>query len=923
LLDSFEEAGDFIERPLVEHSLASQGSPATRAESLVGSRIGDYEILSLLGVGGMGEVYLARDGRLDRQVALKLLPAQFTRDPSQVERFEREARAASALNHPNIITIYEVGRKRGAYFIAAEFVEGRTLRDVIAEGKATTRESLSIAVQIADALVASHAAGIVHRDIKPENVMARPDGLVKVLDFGLAKPAEQRWPAEQKSRDDGNGRALFHFAPPDSPGAPRAEATDPAFLMGTLAYLSPEQARRQTVDHRSDIFSLGVTLYEMVAGERPYGSDDARALYDEIVSEAPVSMRRADIPPPIKRVIRRALEKDRAARYQTARELRDDLRRLARESEEAGAGVFSSRRGTLAAILGALAVMSLTLTLALRSGNGLPAAPFSAGAVRKITFMAGEEIFPSLAPDGKSVVYASRVSGNWDIYLQKIGEQQAVNLTGDSPDVDLAPAFSPDGTRIAFTSSRDRQGVYLMDRDGRNVRRLCADGHNPAWSPDGEEIALAEDRIFDYEGRIFGHSRLFVVNVRTGVSRQITGGDAVQPNWSPHGTRIAYWGAHKGGRLDIWTVATAGADGAPGAATPVAVTEDSAADWNPVWSRDGKYLYFLSNRGGSMNLWRAPMDEPSGRVTGAIEPVTLPSARCQHMSFSADGRSLIYSEVVRSENTWQTSFDPATGFVKGQSVQITRGARRYSCPDPAPDEKSIAFVTAGESQEDLFVLDRDSGQVRQLTNDAAMNRAPRWSPDGRQIAFVSDREGRNEIWKVNQDGSGLSRLAPASVTGLLNPVWSPDGRQLLYQMSDANSYIIEPERADLPPHPLEGRQEPGFFPWSWSPDGKRLAGWQFRADHPGSGIVVYSFADARYERLTDRGTNPVWLNDNRRLLYINMGKMYLLDSRSGETRDLYSVEPNNFTRFTLSRDNRRIYYSLFSTEANLWLLSLN
>jgi TolB protein len=279
--------------------------------------------------------------------------------------------------------------------------------------------------------------------------------------------------------------------------------------------------------------------------------------------------------------------------------------------------------------------------------------------------------------------------------------------------------------------------------------------------------------------------------------------------------------------------------------------------------------------------------------------------------------------VNRSENTWQVSFDPATASVKGRPTQITHGARRYSCPDPSPDEKSLVFVTMGEAQEDLLLLNRDSGQLRQLTNDATLNRTPRWSPDGSQVAFLSDRDGKNDIWRVNQDGSGLERLTDTPGAGALNPVWSPDGRRLLYQVGDINSYIVEPGQAGRPPQPLTGRQMPGFLPWSWSPDGKLLAGWQFKADHPRGGVVTYSFVNSRYERLTEWGTNPVWMNDNRRLLFINMGKLFVIDRLTGETRELYSVEPNSFARIALSQDNRRLYYSLFSAEANLWLLSLN
>jgi eukaryotic-like serine/threonine-protein kinase len=916
LLASFEEAGDFIEQAPLAGALSSIADESSKERtdegaSLIGQRVGHYEIQSLLGAGGMGEVYLAHDLKLARQIAIKILPAPFTEDEAQVERFEREARAASALNHPNIITIHEIGRDSDTHFIATEFVDGQTLREKIASGKLSLKQAVTIGHQVADALQAAHAGGIVHRDIKPENVMVRPDGLVKVLDFGLAKPV---------ARESAPGRSHGLKAV--------TMQTDPGMLMGTICYLSPEQVLRQEIDHRTDIFSLGVVLYEMVTRARPFTGESAAAICEAILRESPL-IARADVPHGLKRIINRALEKDRAARYQTAREMRNDLQRLAGEANRTGPGLFSGwqDRAALATsaitiltaitILVAIVILAAMLAARLRHKPSPEAPAFSTGLVRRITDNAGQEIFPSLSPDGQSIVYASRASGNWDIYLKKIGEAQSVNLTSDSPVYDMEPAFSPDGTQIAFYSSREGRGIFLMDTSGRNLKKVSADGHNPAWSPDGREIALAEDRVFDYEGRNTNNSRLFAVNIATGERRVITGSDAVQPNWSPRGQRIAYWGLQKGGQRDIWTVRAAGGE-------PVAVTDDKEVDWNPVWSRDGKYLYFLSDRGGSMNVWRAPIDELSGKVTGEIEPATLPSANSQHLNFSADGQTIVYVEMNRRENLYQVSFDPLTASISGQPVQITQGIRRYSHIDLAPDEKSLVFVSAAEAQEDIFVISREGAQLKQLTNDSAQDRNPRWSPGDQRIAFLSDRSGKYEIWKVNEDGSGLEQLTNFAAADVINPVWSPDGTRLLYKARDINTFIIETDKplAHRTPQPLPGQPVTNFLPWSWSADGKLLAGWINRLERPSGGVAVYSFDLSRYEKLTDFGRSPIWLNDNRRLIFSDLGKMYLLDVKTGSKSELHSVEPSGFGSFVLSRDNRRLYYSLVSTEADLWLLPL-
>jgi dipeptidyl aminopeptidase/acylaminoacyl peptidase len=275
-----------------------------------------------------------------------------------------------------------------------------------------------------------------------------------------------------------------------------------------------------------------------------------------------------------------------------------------------------------------------------------------------------------------------------------------------------------------------------------------------------------------------------------------------------------------------------------------------------------------------MNLWRVPIDEGSGRVTGQVEPATLPSSNSQHIGFSADGRTLVYVEMNRREEIWQIGFDPVSANVTGPAVQITRGARRYSSPDLSPDEKSLVFVSAAEAQEDVFVINRDDAQMRQVTNDPAMNRSPRWSPDGRQIAFLTDRSGKYEIWKVNADGSGLEQLTDVPDADVFGPVWSTDGERLLYQVRDGSPFIIDPGKpfASQTPQPLPGEQLPSFVPWSWSPDGNLLAGWVFDPQRHVSGVVVYSFVDHRYRWVARRGTSPIWLSDSRRLICADLGK---------------------------------------------------
>ena len=891
LLVSFESAGSFLETPAAERfSLNSKTETLPGLTS--GQQLAHYEIISQIGMGGMGEVYLARDTRLDRQIALKLLPAPFAADPERVSRFEREARAASALNQPNIIVIHEVGQEDGKHFIATEYIAGETLRHRLNRDRLSATEAVSIARQVAGALAAAHQSGLIHRDIKPENIMIWPDGLVKVLDFGLAKHLREE-PESPRCDAIGSGAPL---------------ETDPDLLIGSLNYLSPEQVRHEKLDPRTDIFSLGVVLYEMLSGSRPFAGDTPGEVCAAILNREPAPVTEHRLSP----IVDRAVAKNRDLRYQTATEMLDDLAVVLAPRGEPG----HWQRAAL--ILFPLSVILIIAGLWFwNSRRAIVPQNFKAGAAQKLTDMPGQEVFPSLSPDGQRLIFASPQQGNWDIFVQVVGEHRATNLTPDSPSFDIQPVYSPDGQRIAFRSNRDGGGVFLMNSDGSNVTKLTEAGSNPAWSPDGREVAFADDLTWDYEARSTypSASHLSAVDIVTHARRLITEHDAVQPNWSPHGWRLAFWGEQRGGHRDIWTVASTGGE-------PIPVTDDAYIDWNPIWSTDGEQLYFLSNRGGEMNLWRVAIDESSGRLRGAPEPATLPSNNCQHVSLARNGNALIYGQTTRSENLWSVPFDPARGEVTGAATPLTQGLKRYTMVSLAPDKKSFVYLARGEPQQDLFTAELNGTPLRRLTDDAAQDIVPRWSPDGNWIAFLSDRSGKYEIWKIHPDGTGLTQMTFEPGRDVIAPVWSPDSRRLLYQVRNVNSYLIDADRpgTEQKPEALAGQAPPGFIGWDWSPDGAYLAGWQHSQ---GWGIVVYSFATHRYEHVSEKGAFPVWLNDSQRLIFREGGDLYLFDRRRGTPQQIHSLKGSrDIGTHLISRDNRQIYFTDVSNEADIWLLSL-
>ena len=903
----------------------------------------------------MSEVFLAEDTRLRRKVALKILSEELTKKIDRLHRFEQEAFAASALSHPNIVVIHEIGAEADCHFIATEFIEGETLRDRMARKKMDLEDALDVAIQSASALAAAHKAGIAHRDIKPENIMLREDGYVKVLDFGLAKLAEQ-----QPASTDTKAQTVARID------------TDPGTVLGTVNYMSPEQAKGKPVDGRTDIFSLGVVMYEMVAGRPPFAGESSTEVLAAILDREPPPLARFEpqAPHELQRIISKALRKDREQRYQTIKDLLIDLRNLRDElnfeaklersispetaarsgiaitggaaaataTESAISSTLVSARTTSSAeyiiseirahkkgaivstALGVLLIAGALWYVLPRSGSVSTSPTLKNATFAQLTNQAGSELYPSISPDGKSFIYSSRAAGNFDIYLQRVGGTNPTNLTKDSTFDDNQPAFSPDGERIAFRSGREGGGIFLMGATGESVKRLTDFGFHPSWSPDGKEILCSMENFLNPASRGPNDSPLWAVNITSGEKRLITNADAVQATWSPHGHRIAYWGVWKGGQRDIWTIPAYGGE-------PEGVTNDEALDWNPVWSPDGSYLYFASDRGGSMNLWRVRIDERSGKVQGQPEPVTTPSQYSEHISFSRDGHRVVYVQAVTSSNIQRVGFDPVGEKVVGQPEWITQGSRRWFGPNVSPDGEWLAFSSfLGEKQEDLFIAKKDGSGLRQLTDDIYKDRYPRWSPDGKRIATHSDRSGKYEIWLINPDGSGLRQLTSTSASVILYPVWSPDGTRVEYSVSGGHNLIADANRTwnEQSPESLPATPEPNtqFEAFSWSTDGRKLAG---TMTQPGvaSFISVYSFDSRTYEKLTDVGNFPVWLSDNRRLLFLGQGKIMLVDSQTKKVHEVLSVPPYLIgLGFSITRDDRFIYYHLAQTEADVWLMTL-
>jgi eukaryotic-like serine/threonine-protein kinase len=870
-----------------------------------GTRLGPYEIVSRIGAGGMSEVFRAYDPRIRRDVAIKVLPPTLAKFGDRLHRFEQEARAVGALNHPNLLTIFDTGNADGRPYIVTELLEGQTLRGHLRENgsaiRIPIRKAVDYGIQIANGLAAAHERGIVHRDLKPENLFVTRDGRVKILDFGVAK---------LRSTDDA---ALTDEKTME-------QDTSPGTVIGTVGYMSPEQVRGQAVDARSDLFSLGTLLYEMVAGAHPFRGDSPADTMSAILREDPPELTslNPNVTPGLDRVIRHCLEKAPEQRFQSARDLAFQLDMLSSASGTAPtieSKISDTWNRPLVGALGALVLLAAGLAggWLLHAKSGKAAIPHMR--FNPVTYEDGIEIEPAIAPDGETFVFSRGFGNTADIYLQRVNGRNAINLTkrcatgGDSQ-----PAFSPDGSTIAYHSTCDGGGIFLMGATGESTRRITGSCFNPSWSPDGKNIVCGTETVHLTPTSRGQHSELWIVNAASGERRLLLQKDGVQPNWSPNGNRIAYWGlAEESAQRDIYTIDPNAKDPA---STIVQLTDDRAVDWNPVWSADGKTIYFGSDRNGAMTMWRIAVDEATGKPRGEPEPITTPSRFSAHYSPSKNGTRLMYSAVDQKESLSSVAFDPVAGATLGGVKPVIGGSFLVFSAQVSPDGRFVAVTNRG-GQEDLFVVETATGEIRQLTNDPDRDRGATWSPDGSKIYFYSQRDdNRYEIWSINADGSALTRVTRTSGRSAWYPSLSPDSRTLAYY-NDEHTFLLDlsqptPTTAALPAA-MQGSR-PALN--AWSADSSMLAG-ELRGT---PGIVIYLVKERTYRRVTSSGNRPVWLPGGHEILYSDGGRLRIVNADTNAIREVTTTL--SVTGMSLSADGRTLVYSDRRTEADVWVAEM-
>jgi len=752
-------------------------------------------VVSPLGAGGMGEVHRATDTKLGRDVAIKLLPEGFAADPDRLARFEREAKLLASLNHPNIAHVYgfesaTLADGSSAHFLAMELVPGEDLAERLKRGAIPIDETIAIAKQIAEALEEAHERGIVHRDLKPANVKLTPDGKVKVLDFGLAKAWEGPGAA---SSDLSQSPTLAHTG------------TAAGLILGTAAYMSPEQARGKPVDKRADIWAFGVVLYEMLTGRRLFEGETVSDVLAAVLTREPEWARLpVATPGAIRDLLRRCLRRDVRARQRDMGDAWIAVQEaLAGPSPEGDAPPSPTRpawrralpwAATLAAgaLLSGVVLWGLSLRRPQRERMHF----------RAVTNFAGVQSQPALSPDGRSVAFVSNRDGDYDVYVGLVSGGKLIQITHD-PNFEARPSWSPDGASISYARLNDwgLWDIWQVPALGGTPRRLILNAADPAWSRDGRSLAYVNDVT----------RTIWVSDPAGQNARQVTTPGSslypAEPRFSPDGRELAFVTRGGGPRGELNVIDL-------GSGEARRLTQDDALAQCPAWSPDGLHLYFASSRGGAMNIWKI------GARGGEAEPVTAGQGDDVQPDVSADGSRIVFATYRESLGFARLDLSARPGPDNPKQLSIDL-ARNQIGPAYSPDGARLAYFSnfKGVENEGIWMAGADGSDPTPLVRDARVNIFPKWSPDGNHLIYMSGDGGGTEYRRV-----AISGGTPVTLLGKVadyNFDVGPDGR-LLFRDEDGRVQSYDPSGQKTRQLAVSPQSQNGWL-LRWSPAGQSVA----------------------------------------------------------------------------------------------------
>jgi len=869
---------------------------------MIGQTLNHYKIVARLGRGGMGEVYAAEDAKLGRRVALKLLPAALAADAERRARLEREARAVATLTHPNIVTVYSVEQAGDVHFITMELVEGKTLTEALRGAGLPLSKLLDYAVTLADAVTAAHRKGITHRDLKPDNVMLSDDGRLKVLDFGLAKL--------QDGTSLGESQTV----------APTQTVTQEGKILGTVAYMAPEQAEGKPADARSDVFSLGVVLYQRSTGDRPFKGDTPISTITSILRDTPTSITELNrsLPRHLGRIVRRCLEKDPELRYQTAQDLRNDLQGLRSELESGDLQVSDvavaaasrrPRRTWPIVALGVVAIVAVAFAMTLftaRRGNEV-AASLGTGAknmeIQRLT-ASGDSREAIISADGRYVVYIVEDAGEVGMWVTQVSTSSKVEILPAAEIEIWDPTFSPDGDFIYFCRYEDPgpPDLYRVPSLGGSARKVMEHVNGRvSFSPDGRRFVFLRAEPVGEE------STLVIAGIDGTNPRVLATAQAPSsfddPVWSPDGKTIAASRItfDEGIRATVGTLPIEG--GAWTALTDRTWLGGSEIAWLP----DGSGLVINADTAASTQLWEV------GYPDGRVGRVTNDLNSYHGVSLTADGETLATVLNEATFNLWTFSLEPGVKPERLTSAKTNDGIGI----DWTPDGR-LVFGSAFGGKPDLWIVDADGSNRAQLTREES-NMAPQVSNDGRYVVFMSNRAGTVNVWRMNLDGGNLLRLTNGSLD--VDPSLTPDGKWAIYlDPGSGKLFRVSIDGGE----PVEIRAARGG-PGEVSPDGKLILTGSFHEEagrwqteiipfEGGEPIATFHEKDADTYRWTPDGD----------LAYVKteggVGNLWTRPLKDGKAVQLTHFDADGIQSFAWSRDGKRLAVSRGKSDSDIVLL---